>query len=441
MSESTPKRIGRPTKENGRIGFEAEVLLLYRAGKTVGDVGTPGTICYLMKTGRTKVYEIIKKATESSTAEATAITKERKYHKETADEFFSEPSIKEWIEDMKLRRVGDWKGLVFSIKKMCDELQIYPIQLIPFVGQDGKRNFIHARKWLAARSEVSLEKLRSPKLAYRAFAKKFGATDYELTLAGFDAKHYGVGKWKTVQMTDEQVSAVEAYLMDSGRFPAPGREEALFAFKFGLETCRTLEPIWGLTGDQFNSLPSEMSQTELRRIGLIKQLSAALPSGLGPLFAELLNIAPESLMAEVETGKMVLYTCNVFRHKTEKSGAPYKTAYVSKSTFELAKKLSTKNGGRIMNGFEPADVYPFLKGAYAAAGVHAMDPEDPERDYFQEHPIHALRHSGAMRLLGRTNYNRAVVAELGGWEAEKTLEDHYGGVPVDVIRAVVGSIL
>lgn len=441
MSGLAPNRGGRPTKDYGRKGSEDEVLRLYRAGKTIGDMDTPGTISYLTKMGRTKIYEVIKKATESSTSQAAAIVKEREYHKETANEFFSEPSIKEWVEDMKLRRVGDWKGAVFSIRRICEELQIFPDQLVPIIGEDGKRDFAWAKRWLTTKSEVSLEKLRRPKLMYRAFAKKFGATDYELTLAGFDAKHYGVGKWKTVQMTDEQVSAVEAYLMESGRFPAPAQEEALFAFKFGLETCRTLEPIWGLTGDQFTTLESELGPGEKRRIELIRQLSAVLPPGMGQLFAELLNIDPTALLAETGDGKKTLHICNVFRHKTEKSGAPYKTAYVSKSTFELAKKLSVKNGGRIMNGFQPQDIYPFLKAAYTAVGVHAMDPERPEYDYFQEHPIHCLRHSGAMRLLRHTNYNRAVVAELGGWEAEKTLEDHYGGVPVDVIRAVVGSIL
>jgi hypothetical protein len=471
MSAGKP---GRPTKEAQKAGFEAEVLRLHQAGKPIGrDQDDAGTICGIMKAGKSTIFEIIKKHTETLTASQLAEEKrERKYQKQTSDEFMQEPVIKEWIEDMRLRRVGGWRAQVGYIEAMCQELQIYPDQLVPLVMEDGKRDFTWAKKWLASKAEVPMEKLRHTKIAYRGFAHKYGANDYELTQIGFDAMHYGLGKWKHVQLTEEQIQKMIAFLSDPSHFQETrGLKEALFAFRFGIDTCRPLEPIWNLTADRFAILESEMSAAEKRRIELIKQLAAVLPSGMAPLFAELLNVSPEALVADVtKGGKKILYSVNLRRKKTQKSGSTYKTAYMAKATYELALDRGKENGGRLMNDFAPEEIYPFLRAGYEAIGASAIDPDEKKCphcegaknkgrvpveaavcplcgghefeaiDYFQEHPIHALRHCGAQRLLQTTNYNRAVTAKLGGWDAEKTLEDHYGGVPDDVVRTVAGSL-
>lgn len=436
MQEVT-KKAGRPTKEATKTGFEAEVVRLAKAGNSDSDIAR------ILRVDRTTVWRLRKRMADSTPALAAEIHQAREYHRETSDEFMQEGSIKAWIEDMKLRRVGKWPEYVNHVRHMCEELQVFPDQLVPIVDPDtGQRDFTWAKRWLATKADVPLDKLRERKNAFRGFAKKYGATDYELTLAGYDSKHYGVGKWKHVQMTEEQIKRARAYLADAANFAEQrGREEALFVFSFGIDTCRPLEPIWNLTADRFYTLEAEITQQERRRIALVKQLSESLPPGMGELLAELLNVSPDALVAELEEEKKTLCCVNIFRKKTEKSGAPYKTAYPSRFTFELAKRLGEKHGGRLMDGFEPEDIYPFLRSAYAHVGARAQDPDDPAKDYFQTHPVHCLRHCGAQRLLQKTGFNRAVVAELGGWEAEKTLEDHYGGVPVDVVRGMAGSLL
>lgn len=359
-----PFRIGKHKATQPE--FDAEVLRLYKIGLSVGDIGRR------LRRERTTIWRSLQRTTHViSPEELTKVKEERAFYLMTNDEFTNQPLIKEWIEDMKARRVGGWKDIVLYVKHICDDLQIFADQL----------DLDWGKKWLALKSEVSLEKLRQSKIAVRGFFKAQGSSDYELTQAGFDAKHYGVGKWKHVKLTEDEIGKMNIALIAESL-------EAQFAFTFGLETCRTLEPIWNLKGDQFYT---------------------------------------------IEWGTKTLYAVNIFRRKTEKAGAAFKTAYVSKSTFDLAKHLSTKNGETIMNGFQPKQIYVELRRAYKVVGI--------TNEYFYAHPIHALRHCGAQRLLEKTNFNRAVVAELGGWEAEKTLEDHYGGVPEDIIRGFAASIL
>ena len=49
-------------------------------------------------------------------------------------------------------------------------------------------------------------------------------------------------------------------------------------------------------------------------------------------------------------------------------------------------------------------------------------------EYFYLHPIHALRHVAAHRLLRKYNYNYVQVAKMLGWESPDTLRKFYGAV-------------
>ena len=60
--------------------------------------------------------------------------------------------------------------------------------------------------------------------------------------------------------------------------------------------------------------------------------------------------------------------------------------------------------------------------------------------YFYSHPIHALRHAGAIRLLELTDWNYELVARLGGWTNAQTLRDCYGAMPEEVVLRVVSRL-
>lgn len=360
-----PYRVGR--RRATREEFDAEVLRLFKAGRELAEIRE------ILNRSRTTIWLSLSRSRARDPDQLQAAKVERQYQRGSADEFLREPVIAAFRDDLRARRVRIWKRYIARIREICDDLEIYPDQL----------DLEWGKKWLASKAEISLEQLRAPKIAARRFLKAQGFTDYELGQAGFDAKHYDVGKWKHVRMTEAQIRKVRAELR------AHASRETQFAFDFGIETCRTKEQLSNLTGDQFYTL-------------------------------------------KLGTGR-VLYCCNLFRKKTEKTGAHYKVAYVTRGTYELARELAKgKKGGRVMLGRLPELIYPELRAAYQKAGVTVA--------YFFTRPIHALRHAGAQRLLEKTGFNRAVVAELGGWDSEKTLEDHYGGVPVDLIRSIAESL-
>lgn len=129
--------------------------------------------------------------------------------------------------------------------------------------------------------------------------------------------------------------------------------------------------------------------------------------------SEIFNMKPEYF---TDSGDII--SCQIPTGKTEKAGSAWSTGWVTRETYNLALQVLPlhNDNGHIAN---------ILRDAYSYAGL--------EVTYFYSKPFHALRHVGAQRYLELTNWNRAVVARLGHWLAEKTLEDHYGQVPDDVV--------
>ena len=65
-------------------------------------------------------------------------------------------------------------------------------------------------------------------------------------------------------------------------------------------------------------------------------------------------------------------------------------------------------------------LYDLLKKTYKDAGA--------ESTYFQEHPVHALRHIMAQYWLFKTGYDYDFVAKRGHWNTIEVLKDSYGGI-------------
>ena len=303
-------------------------------------------------------------------------TTERQWAALTKDQFYSLPEIAPWVESMRIRRVGQGaiRAYVNIVKSVADGFQIYPSMLD--VGW--------CKKWLALpeQQSKSLAQLRDNKIALRQWLKyAFKMSDMELAEAGFDAKHYEVGKWSHVRLSEEQIGFIDQYLAG-----ANGCVLARWAFNFGIDTCSTADEMRYQLFEYYNDM-----------------------------------------------GKLI--SVQIKRPKVKS----YFTGYVRRHTYELAKealKLAPLTDQHIDL------IRSCLRSAYVEAGLYTTQIVNGQEvvkngvPYFFDHPIHSLRHCGAQRYLEKTNWNRTAAAKLGHWKAEITLELHYGDMPGDVVERI-----
>ena len=120
----------------------------------------------------------------------------------------------------------------------------------------------------------------------------------------------------------------------------------------------------------------------------------------------------------------------------------YWTKYISKSLYQRIQEFIKQHPKRTLLFVDDAKiglVDDWLNEfrAYMKKVYEQIDITEP---YFYSHPIHSLRHSGAIRLLELTDWNYELVAKLGGWTTPQTLRDCYGAMPQDVLMRVVSKL-
>jgi len=151
-----------------------------------------------------------------------------------------------------------------------------------------------------------------------------------------------------------------------------------------------------------------------------------------------------SMIQKVEN----LYIIKVFEPKVKANDehlgkvGKYWTKYISKGLYERIQEYIKEHPKRALlfvdeygikavnewlNGFRK-----YMKEVYRKIGI--------TEQYFYSHPIHALRHAGAIRLLELTDWNYELVARLGGWTNAQTLRDCYGAMPEEVVLRVVSRL-
>lgn len=344
-----PYRLGK--KKTSQAEFDQEVLRLVKLGLREKEIAER------LKCSRWTVGRSLKRVGSGDPTELHQAKQEGEYKRLSHDEFLGLPELQPYIENMKARGVRHWKNRIFPLKKICDDLQIYPSQL----------DMAWAQKWLASQNESTMAQLRPFKVCLRVWQKfMFKASDSGLSAMGLDAKHYETGKWAMVTLSENQIAKAESIL----------HGKALLVFRLGVECCTPYQELERLK-------KSDYSETT----GILR----------------------------------------TFRGKT----GSFWSKYPSKESIALL--LSMPNEQVFTHG-DFDDIHEELRECYKAIEANS--------EYFFYHPIHALRHVGCQRLLRmpKINYNRAVVAVLGGWEAEKTLEDHYGAVPDDIIHRMGSSL-
>ena len=287
------------------------------------------------------------------------VRKEGAWVQMTHDSFRGLPEVLKYAESMQMQRLGA-RGIgqtLGTLKRFCEDLQIFPSQL----------DVDWSKRWVGTHPELADNQMRSYKVALRKWLKfALGTTDEVLKSAGLDAKHYLVGQFATINLSERQIEEGVEWLRGKAS------DRALLAFRLGSECCCPKQEMLGLKAEN---------------------------------------------IVEVEKGVTVLRT---FRGKT----GSYWTKYPHPLTVRLLRETPEPyfTEAIVENG-----VLRDLRACYSVV--------EAQGEYFNLKPLHALRHVGAIRLLRKNNWNRAICAVLGGWEAEKTLEDHYGAVPDELIHA------
>lgn len=170
-----------------------------------------------------------------------------------------------------------------------------------------------------------------------------------------------------------------------------------------------------ITPDQFRELHKIVEGSELEFV-------ADMGLDTCPRFSELYSITKDSFTREGEN-----YIVNIPTAKTESSGQSYALGWVRRHTYDMAMKLADGSNAPIMK-MDPKVACDKLRACYTQVGI--------TEEYAQMKPFHVWRHFGAMRYLSLTNWNRAVVAKLGHWLDEATLEDHYGAIPLQTVFSI-----
>jgi len=157
-------------------------------------------------------------------------------------------------------------------------------------------------------------------------------------------------------------------------------------------------------------------------------------------------------IASIEVNKIQqienLYIIRVFEPKVKEGEThlgkvgKYWTKYISKSLYQRIQEFIKQHPKRTLLFVDDAKIglvddwlnefRAYMKKVYEQIGI--TEP------YFYSHPIHSLRHAGAIRLLELTDWNYELVAKLGGWTTPQTLRDCYGAMPQDVLMRVVSKL-
>jgi transposase len=311
---------------------------------------------------------------------------QREYHNLNLQQFEQLPELQDYILGLKGIGKKSWRKKISNLNRICNDLGIYPAQLDIKYYLQWRAKIFDEYKQRGLRVIDANAALRAYNITMRDFLRAMGrANDFELKQNGIDAKHYLDGQYATVLLSEDQIARAIQHLktkqkdneLEGNEQEALTYKRALAIFRIGTECCTPKQ--------------------------------------------ELDDIRPNSFFVPDGDGEYRLRTLR------EKTGS-FWTKYPDQETVKLFKELETADsdgtyfsGEMLGNGISKA-----LEETYDLIGT--MDK------FFHIRPLHALRHVGAQRLLRKTNWNRAITAELGGWESELTLAQHYGAVPAAIVH-------
>ncbi len=340
--------------------------------------------------------EGIKKDEKTGHYERAETTQQEKFEKfSESHPIVEDPLVQDWISHGLNNAGFSGDGFVNSsshinaIEKICNFCKVTPRQLIQEKDITGK----YLKKYLDGLRDGTIPRRTnrvnsSARTAFypvlmgvRDFVQFHGISLRKGEGGIWNAKVRGHGNYADIRLTDEQFVLLEDYLMKHG-----GIDSDLYRLVWvGIESCARAQALLTTPLDYTKDDPDPANITYF--LTMVEQKTK-----------------------HIKNGKQVKH---ITRKRTQQSLDFLKARGTSNLIWE--EKISQQ--GKYLKLLKQ------LKEMWKAIGC--------THHYFQEHPIHALRHIGAHYWLKASEYEFNWVADIGGWSTVE-LKASYGEIPPEI---------
>lgn len=372
------RRIADPAEYKALV--EQAVLDRVKLGRSLKEIGEQ------IGKSRSQTWRIVQRLaaegkvrlTETGRIETTDAQKQQAEYRQLDEDTFVQtyPSVKRWVDDLRVRKIVDWRSRLGALKAISDTLKLSPESFL--ANQDTAKAYFTSfvLEWEKDHTAGTYRYRMAMRYftAFNGIAWSRGASG---VLTGEKANY---GKYAHIKLTDQQIAQGTEIAQTWGDI------DLRDWFAFGCETGPRHEALRDMqistyeVHDGFSTLRAFESKTKGTWIKIFSN----------PMVQRFLQ---ERIERQRAAGKSKLFQ-----------------NHVSDSDF------STSINER-------------LKKLYKALGL--TDP------YFYAHASHALRHIAAHHWLRLLDYNYSRVAKILGWKSEVTLRECYGEEPPESLLAAL----
>lgn len=406
---------GRQTRLYGKKSTEEDIvkeisrLLLgdperYQDPLSVTD--TAKTLGYT----RTTVYNYVKKAVEKyKTLEykngriclpdsSKQVMKFRRFDKK--HNITQDPLVEDWKQDLLTRKNGEpittWKARILSLESVCNTCKVNPRELVISQRQTEKILKNYSQLYMEGRvdNRPAGRKRMSRDIKNVIYQRVQGVRDfcgfYNITwrrgVGGImSQKVPNHGKYADIRLTDYELEQADIFIKERW-----GLDSDVYRwFWIGIESCSRFEGLYS------------MSLEYTRHVGNTGKTTFIMT-------------AFESKTKHIKNGKWIKY---ITRPDTQKS-------------IDL---LKARNGTRIYE----SKMSKFVFRKMISQALMKVYNHLGKKNYFEDHPTHALRHVGAHYWLAKKYYNYGLVAMIGGWNTIDELRKSYGEMPPEKVLEMI----
>jgi hypothetical protein len=391
------------------IAREISRLLLGDQDRREGPISVTDAARTLGYT-RATVYNYVKKAVEKYhmleykngriclPENSKQLMKFRRFDKK--HDITQDPLVSDWKQDLLTRKNGEplttWKTRILALESVCNTCKVNPRELVISQRQTEKilKNYSQLYREGRVDKRPAGKKMISSDIKNVVYQKVQGVRDfcgfYNMTwrrgVGGImSQKVPSHGKYADIRLDDNELEQADKFIKEKW-----GLDSDVYRwFWIGIESCSRFEALYS----------TNLEHT--RHAGKTGKTTYIMT-------------AFESKTKQIKNGKWIKY---ITRPDTQKS----------------IDFLKARNGTRIYESKMPKfafrnEINQALKEIYNHLG---------KKNYFEDHPTHALRHVGAHYWLAKKNYNYGLVAVIGGWNTIDELRKSYGEMPPEKVLEMI----